>query len=67
MTDRYNALTVILERDTREDDAQPLIDAIRQFRGVLKVEPHTYEPCTGYVTEVRLRADLTRKLFEALK
>ena len=29
MTDRYNALTVILEKDIRSDDAESLIAAIR--------------------------------------
>ena len=39
MTDRYSSLTVVLERDIRDDDAEPLIAAIRQLRGVLRVVP----------------------------
>lgn len=40
MTDRLNALTVILEDDVRDDDAQPLISAIYQLKGVISVKPH---------------------------
>lgn len=39
MTDRVASFTVILERDLRDDDAQEIIDAIRQLRGVLEVRP----------------------------
>lgn len=39
MTDRIASLTVIFENDIREDDAQPIIDAISQLRGVLEVKP----------------------------
>lgn len=38
MTDRFNALTVVLEKDIREDDAQAIIAAIMQLRGVISVE-----------------------------
>lgn len=39
MTDRYHALTVVLDTDIRSDDAAQIIDAIRQVRGVLTVDP----------------------------
>lgn len=35
MTDRYHTLTVVLERDMRDDDAAALIAAIGQLRGVI--------------------------------
>ena len=37
MTDRIHTLTVVLEKDMREDDAKALIDAIQQMRNVLSV------------------------------
>lgn len=66
MTDRYNALTVILDHDIRDDDAQPLIEAIKQLRGVLKVKPHIagFEESIAYA---RVRQELTEKLWNALK
>ena len=37
MTDRFNALTVALEKDIRIDDAEGIMNAIRQLRGVISV------------------------------
>lgn len=33
------ALTVVLERDIREDDAAGLITALKQLKGVIEVRP----------------------------
>jgi hypothetical protein len=35
MTDRFCGLTVVLDRDYRDDDAKALINAIRQLKGVV--------------------------------
>jgi len=37
VTDRFHSLVVVLEKDMRDDDAQPLMDCITQLRGVLSV------------------------------
>lgn len=37
MTDRYDFLVVILDRNYRSDDAKGLIQAILQLRGVVDV------------------------------
>lgn len=63
MTDRINAIVVILEENLRIDDAEPLLQAIKQMRGVLKVEPHTTN-IDGLAAEVRARADIAQRLFE---
>lgn len=39
MTDRLNGVLVAFERDIRTDDADALIAAIRQLRGVADVQP----------------------------
>ncbi len=39
MTDRVKGLTVILDKDIREDDIQILVNAISMFRYVLSVKP----------------------------
>lgn len=44
MTDRLNGVTVTFERDIREDDAEAILIAIRQIRGVAAVEPHVATP-----------------------
>jgi len=66
MTDRYNRLTVVLERDIRDDDAEPLIQAIRMLRGVLKVTPHVANG-DEWVAEMRVKNQLREKLWDALK
>lgn len=66
MTDRLNALTVVLDRDIRDDDAQPLIDAILQLRGVLSVEGNVSN--TGsHIAQSRAEQAIRERLWEALK
>ena len=62
MTDRYSALTVTLEHDLRDDDAQALINAIKQLRFVLDVQPHTADPMEQSVAEMRLKTELYEKI-----
>lgn len=65
MTDRYYALTVILEKDIRDDDAQPILNAIKMIRGVQDIKKHISDPMT-WMAEERARADLRKKLFDIL-
>lgn len=65
MTDRYFALTVALDTNIRSDDAEALIAAIRQLRGVLAVEPLVASP-TEWVAEERARAEIRTKLIEVV-
>lgn len=67
MTDRYSALTVILDHDIRSDDAAPLMAAIRQLRGVLDVQPGHVVDAGSVIAEVRARQDIADKLWRALK
>jgi len=65
MTDRINALTIVLERDIRTDDIGPLIAAIRQLRGVLNVTQHVSQ-LEDIVARARVRQELGEKLWEVL-
>lgn len=65
MTDRYSSLTVVLAHDTRDDDAEPLINAIRHLRGVLSVTGNVVDPLT-HVAEIRVRNELEDKLWRVL-
>ncbi len=38
MTDRIRTLTVVLDRDYREDDVEPLIEVLRYVKGVADVK-----------------------------
>lgn len=65
MTDRINALTVVLEEDVRVDDAEALISAIRHIRGVRSVRKHVAS-MEDHIALERARSDLARKLWEVL-
>lgn len=65
MTDRYNALIVVLDRDIRSDDAQPIMNAIRQIKHVLSVDGHVSD-INSVAAKEAVRADLTARLWNAL-
>lgn len=52
MTDRYHSLTVVLDHDIREDDAQTIVDAVGMIKGVLSV--------TGNVSDLALHTAVSR-------
>lgn len=65
MTDRINALTVVLDQDIRTDDVEPLVRAITQFRGVQSVNTHVVE-LSDHIAFTRARVDLGTKLWRIL-
>lgn len=66
VTDRFYALTVVLEKDTRDDDAEKLIKAICMMKGVLNVKGNVSSPQTWFAEE-RAKHDLIMKLMGVLK
>lgn len=65
MTDRYNALIVVLDRDTRDDDCKAIIDAIRMIKGVLSVTGNKRDP-DDYVAKERERKWWSDRLIDLL-
>jgi len=65
MTDRLNALIVVLDKDIRDDDAQPLMDAIKMMKGVISVSGSVADS-ESVVAESRVRSQLSKKLWEVL-
>jgi hypothetical protein len=63
---RSNYLTVTLERGIREDDAEPLIEAIKLIRGVVNVAINADDP-ESFSAESRVKSELQKKLWELLK
>ena len=61
MTNRYSTLTVALEQDIREDDAQSLIHAIKMLRGVADVAGNVSD-ASQWLAETRVRRDLGEKV-----
>lgn len=66
MTDRFHTLTVILEQDIRDDDAEGIIDAIRHLRYVSSVTGIVAD-IESHMAEDRAKRELRSKLWEALK
>lgn len=67
MTTRHSGYLVVLAEDLREDDAQPLLDAIRLLRGVASVQPIENECGTQAISDSRVRSELAQKLYEVLR
>jgi hypothetical protein len=65
MSDRYNSLIVFLKKDIKDEDAKPLIEAIKQLRGVLDVQPNVSD-MLSHLAEERARRELTDKLWKVL-
>lgn len=65
MTDRFNSVTVVLEKDIRDDDAEVLLAAIRQLRGVLSVTGNVSDLST-HVAQERARHELGERLLAVL-
>lgn len=65
MTDRHSGYLVTLAADIREDDAQPLLAAMRLLRGVIAVEPIINLP-EVMIAEARANADWRDRILEML-
>lgn len=66
MTDRIAYLTVELSEDVRDDDVQPLVEAICQFKGVMHVELGKSDPMQA-IAERRVKRALFEKIFAIFK
>jgi hypothetical protein len=65
MTNSISAITVVLEKNMREDDAAPLMSAISQLRGVLSVSGNVSD-IMEHVAQLRARRELLDKLIGTL-
>lgn len=65
MTDRYHTLTVVLEKDTRTDDAEALINAIRMLKGVISVDG-VVSDFDSHMAYSRVRSELSDELLAVL-
>lgn len=66
MTDRLNGLTVTLEPNMREDDAQCIIDAILLLKGVVSVTTHVADPMHHFAVQ-QAKAEMQRKIWDIVK
>jgi hypothetical protein len=66
MTDRIKGVYVAFDSDIRDDDAEPIIEAIKQIRHVQGVKAFVTEPA-DYFARTRVRAEIATKLVNILK
>jgi len=65
VTDRVHSLTVVLDRDFRDDDVEVIVSAIHLIRGVLRVDTHVSE-IGDHMAESRAIEHWRRKLVDLL-
>lgn len=65
MTDRFLTVTVVLEKETREDDAEPILNAIRMIKGVLSAKGNVLD-LTQYAAMTHARYELGEKLIDVV-
>jgi len=66
MTDRLKGVYVAFDDDIRDDDAEPIIEAIKQIRHVRDVKVFVTKP-EDYFARARVRAEVATKLVNVLK
>ena len=65
MSDHTVALTVVLDKDYRVDDAEAIMSAIRMVKGVATVTANVADMDT-HLAYTRARIDLQQKLWDVL-
>jgi hypothetical protein len=66
MTDRIRHLTVVLDRDYRDDDLKEIISAIKHLRPVASVKAHVVE-AGDYINREVVRSEMELQLYEAIR
>lgn len=63
MTDRFHSLTVVLDQNIRDDEAEDLMTAIGMIKGVVSVAGNVSD-LSEHVARQRLVIELRRKLWD---
>lgn len=66
MTTRHVGYVVTLENDTREDDAESIVRALRMVKGVVGVEPIVADFAAA-AGEMRARMAIVHKLHDLVR
>lgn len=65
MTDRIHSITVVLEKDIREDDAECILNAIRMIKHVLTAKGNVSD-FESRMAEDRARSKIHKQVFNAI-
>lgn len=66
MTDRVHSLTLILDRDIREDDIESLVQALYHLKHVIQVDKNVSN-IESHMAEGRAKWELRRQLVQVMK
>lgn len=66
MTDRTRILTVVLDRDYRDDDVQSIVDAVKMIKGVISVDINVSD-IEEYMAVETAKRELKDKIYKALE
>ncbi len=65
MSDRINTITVVLQKDVRDDDCEHICNALAMVKGVLSVKPHVADS-DSYMAEARANAKYVERILKAI-
>lgn len=63
MSDKYSALTVVLDNEYRQEDIEELSNAISLLKGVISVSPLLNKNMDIHIARMQVRNDLREKMF----
>ena len=67
MTTRLKGFTVALEKDIREDDAEPIREAILALRHVAEVKAVNTDGVHDFINRAQIRREFEDRLWKALE
>ncbi len=67
MTDRIRHLTVVLDKDYRDDDLEGFIKVLKSLRGVAAVVPGEPVNATDYMAREAVATEVRARLHEAIE
>lgn len=63
MSDRINGFIVVLDKDYKDEDIEPTINAIEQIKGVIAVKPNIVT-ADDYIAKERTKIEIVNKLYD---
>lgn len=67
MTDRIHSITLVLDKDIRDDDVEPLLTACQQLRHVISVTENVSDAYEVHVAEQRVRHRVVLEMNAAMR
>ncbi len=67
MTDRVKGFTVVLSKDIRIDDVEPIREALKMVKGVMEVSDIIAEGMEDEVIRMRTKNELREKFYNFIR